>query len=113
MSYDQILILLALGALHSASLWAITLGINKGIKSAGRDLKDWTVRSIPVLFGIPSAHYGFPLALHISGGEFTQIHPVMSIVLGLAAAAGSEGMYRAANGILPRLVDILLGKVVK
>lgn len=113
MSYDQILVLLALGALHSASLWAITLGINSGLKGAGHHLRDWTVRSIPVLFGIPSAHYGFPLALHISGGEFTQIHPVTSIVLGLAAAAGSEGMYRAAKSILPRLADILLGKVDK
>jgi len=112
-TWDQAAILLGIGVMHSASLWLVTLSFNATARSADRHPPNWLLRTIPAMLGIPSAHYGFPLALHLSGVTAYESHPVVSVGLGLVAAAGAEGTYRAAQQILPRLTDRLLDKVDK
>ena len=113
MTIEQAAILLGLGALHSASLWAITSAFNTAARASNRHPPDWLLRTIPAALGIPSAHYGFPLALHLAGIDAHEVHPAVSVVLGLAAAAGAEGTYRAATTLLPRLTTVLLDRVEK
>ena len=103
MTFTHLGILLTLGGLHSASLWAVTLAA----KRAG--LRGNLLRLVPIALGVPSAWYAFPLALHLVTGQDIQTH--IGAGLGVVAAAGAEVCYRTLARYAPQLTERLLGQL--
>jgi len=107
MTWTSLTILLAIGALHSASLWLVTLGAKRiGAPSA---LLQW----MPMALGIPSAYLVFPLALRlVTGVELAGIEErLIGASLGLPAAVGAEAMYVTIKTVGPRIADALLARI--
>jgi len=107
MTWTSLTILLALGALHSASLWLVTLGAKKA--GAPRVLLQW----LPLVLGIPSAYLAFPIALRIvTGSGLVGVEErLLGACIGLPAAIGAEAVYRLMRGLVPKIADKLLGRI--
>ena len=107
MTWTHLSILLAIGALHSASLWLVTLGA----KRVGVPAK--ILRVTPLVLGVVSAYLAFPLALRVVSG--VELHGyeerLLGAMVGVPAAAGAEAIYRLARSTIPRVIDALLGRL--
>ena len=102
MTIDQLIILLAVGVLHSASLWLVTLMAKRlGLPSRA-------LRYVPLVVGVPSAWLGFSLALQLVMGA--EHHTDIGALLGIPAAAGAEACYRLVARYVPQLAERLLGQ---
>ena len=107
MNWSQFAILLAVGAVHSASLWLVTLGAKRfGVPAR-------ILRVTPLVLGVVSAYLAFPLALRmVAGVELAGVDErVLGALLGVPAAAGAEAVYRLAWSTIPRVVDALIGRL--
>lgn len=107
MTWTNLTILIALGIIHSASLWLVTLGAKK--LGAPSVLLEW----LPIALGLPTAYLAFPLALRIVMGV-QLIGPeerLLGASLGLPAAVGAEAMYVAIKTIGPRIAEALLARI--
>jgi hypothetical protein len=111
MNWAHLSILLAIGALHSASLWIVTLGF-KRLGMGPRKLT-WA----PFLMALPSGCLGFPFALVLVTGirpllpiEWA-VTAVVGVGMSIPAAFGAEVAYRIATKLIPRVVDRLLGRL--
>lgn len=107
MTWTSLSILLAIGALHSASLWLVTLFAKRLGAPAN------VLRITPLVLGIVSAYLAFPLALRaVAGVELVGIEErLLGALVGVPAAAGAEAVYRLAWSTVPRVVDALLGRL--
>lgn len=107
MSWSNFGILLAIGALHSASLWLITLAAKR---SGANGL---LLRLMPLLLGVPSAYLAFPLAMRVVAGvELAGVEDkLLSAAMGLPAAAGAEAVYRVVASVLPKITDAIVGRI--
>jgi hypothetical protein len=106
MTFTHLAILLAIGALHSASLWLVTLGAKRVVPAS-------VVPWIPICAGVPTAYLAFPLALRIvTGVELTDVNDLtLCALLGIPAAVGAEAVYRIASSLVPRIADKLIGRL--
>ena len=107
MTFTQLALFLALGALHSASLWLVTLGA-KRLGAPSLALK-W----MPLLIGVPTAYLGFPVAVElVMGLRLTEWESLaLGACLGVPAAIGAEAVYQLAWKTIPRVVEALLGRL--
>ena len=107
MNWSQFAILLAVGAVHSASLWLVTLGAKRfGVPAR-------ILRVTPLVLGVVSAYLAFPLALRVVSG--VELHGyeerLLGAMVGVPAAAGAEAIYRLARSMVPRIVDALVSRL--
>lgn len=100
-TWDTLLILLAIGAIHSALLWTVI----DWTKSAGLKGR-FAIRAFSIAIGAVSAFVAFPFALRIVAGiELVGLEErSIGAMLGIPAAIGAEGMYR--------MIDRSLGEIV-
>lgn len=111
MTAMHFLVLLAVGVIHSALLWLTTLGL-KRFGLAGSQLK-WA----PLVMAVPSSCIGFPFAVVLVTGirPTTPTEWAITLVigagLGLPAALGAELAYQLAWKTVPRLVNVLIGRL--
>ena len=107
MSWTHLTLFLAIGALHSASLWLVTLGA-KRLGAPSLALK-W----MPLLIGVPTAYLGFPVAVElVMGLRLTEWESLaLGACLGVPAAIGAEAVYQVAWKTIPRVVEALLGRL--
>ena len=107
MTFTQLALFLALGALHSASLWLVTTGAQR-LGAPGSALK-W----MPLLIGVPTAYLGFPVAVElVMGLRLTEWESLaLGACLGVPAAIGAEAVYQIAWKTIPRVVEALLGRL--
>lgn len=107
MSWTHLTLFLALGALHSASLWLVTTGAQR-LGAPGSVLK-W----MPLLIGVPTAYLGFPVAVElVMGLRLTEWESLaLGACLGVPAAIGAEAVYQVAWKTIPRVVEALLGRL--
>jgi len=107
MNWTHLTLFLALGALHSASLWLVTLGA-KRLGAPSLALK-W----MPLLIGVPTAYLGFPVAVGlVMGLRLTEWESLaLGACLGVPAAIGAEAVYQIAWKTIPRVVEALLGRL--
>ena len=107
MTFTTLFILLIVGGVHSAALWAATLGAKRfGVPGN-------VLRWMPLTLGIVSAYVGFPLALRaVTGVELAGAMDYgVGVILGIFAAAGAEVCYRLAWKVIPQLVERAIGRL--
>jgi hypothetical protein len=107
MTWSHLSILLAIGAIHSSSLWLVTLGAKKSGASAR------LLRALPLLLGVPSAFFLFPIALRlVTGVELVGLEERLACsIIGVPAAIGAEAVYRLASTVVPRITDALIKRL--
>jgi len=106
MNWESVLILLLLGVVHSFCLWVVTIAVKKETGARGR-----TLRLIPMFIGVPSAAILVPLAVRLVTGESLIGHELWAgPIFGIAAAAGSEVVYRLGLRLLPLVIAHYRGK---
>lgn len=106
MNWESTLILLALGVLHSFCLWVVTIAIKKESGITGRLL-----RLTPLFLAVPSAAVLVPLSIRlVTGQTLIGWELLAGPIFGLAAAAGSEVVYRLGQRALPLVVEHYRGK---
>ena len=110
MNWTHLTILFAIGMVHSALLWLITLGFKRN------GLEGKALSWVPLILGVPSSGLGFPFAFV----AVTSIRPenlaewgvmvALGLFFGLPAAFGAEVTYRLAWRTMPRVVNALIGR---
>lgn len=107
MTFTHLLLLLAIGVTHSASLWLVTLGAKKA--GAPSIALQW----LPMLLGVPSAYLVFPLAIRlVMGVELAGIEErLIGASLGLPAAVGAEAMYLTLRSVWPKITEAVLARI--
>jgi hypothetical protein len=107
MTFTQLALFLAIGALHSASLWLVTTGAQRfGVPGS-------VLKWMPLLLGIPTAYLAFPVAVElVMGLRLTEWESLaLGACLGVPAAIGAEAVYQIAWKTIPRVVEALLGRL--